>query len=724
MDPIRVTAANYGPFASVDWTIPVGLSAVLGRNEEREGVSSNGAGKTKLLEILPIALFGPRLAWSEYVTSGTVEEICSVGCEFEHGGETYRVRRAFDPKGRGKSTLDVERFFDSDPEENWVTLTRDTQAATQEALEDIIGFGEATFAHSVFSAQGAQHFADPNLPPSERKAILVEALGLGIWDELLEMVRADLKDADAELAVLLALDVDPELDAKIMEAQAGIVADRGSLSVVRASLDQDEALVASLAKQAEALRAQMSVIVEARAARDSARAEHAVLHTTVLQAATARDEAQKVAEQIALIVDQASTIEALEGRLDESRIAATAATERSRLLREAQETRQTAVGFSMRTGEIREQLQEAESRIDSTCDRCGQPLASAQARETMLNSLRSDLTTLETEQERLEAVAEDLVRRADAVVIPDVPASTEEIEQMLREAREADTQLARLETAYAGHSAALLRAQDETFTKAYADATDALSASETRLRAAEDSAPDPAGAQEMQASVNAARERARAHQSSLTLLESNIARLEERLTHLNAERDKGAEAAAKAAALQERVDVLKLLEQAYGRGGVPALILESSAIPQIEQEANRVLAEFGTDFRVELRTQRALKSSDRMRETLDVIVHEPNGERDYRTYSGGERTRIDLALRIGLAQLIAGRRGADVKCLCLDEPEFLDAAGLARLPEVLRSLTEFSKVVVISHDEGLLDRFDQTVTVERTGDRSVLKVAA
>jgi hypothetical protein len=52
---------------------------------------------------------------------------------------------------------------------------------------------------------------------------------------------------------------------------------------------------------------------------------------------------------------------------------------------------------------------------------------------------------------------------------------------------------------------------------------------------------------------------------------------------------------------------LKLAEKAYGRDGIPALIVENAAIPQLELEANRILGELGgatAGCRVELRTQR------------------------------------------------------------------------------------------------------------------------
>jgi hypothetical protein len=62
-----------------------------------------------------------------------------------------------------------------------------------------------------------------------------------------------------------------------------------------------------------------------------------------------------------------------------------------------------------------------------------------------------------------------------------------------------------------------------------------------------------------------------------------------------------------------RLDLLKLAERAFSPNGIPALIVENAAIPQIETEANRILDELGTSYRVELRTQRALKTSRRSR---------------------------------------------------------------------------------------------------------------
>jgi exonuclease SbcC len=152
------------------------------------------------------------------------------------------------------------------------------------------------------------------------------------------------------------------------------------------------------------------------------------------------------------------------------------------------------------------------------------------------------------------------------------------------------------------------------------------------------------------------------------------------------------------------------------------LIVENAAIPQLEVEANRILGELGgatADCRVELRTQRALKTADALRETLDIVIVTPAGERPYESFSGGERTRLNLALRIALARLLAHRRGAESRLLAIDEPEFLDEAGVARLADVLRGLSgDFDRVLLVSHHPTLAAAFDQAIVVVKDGDRS------
>jgi exonuclease SbcC len=196
--------------------------------------------------------------------------------------------------------------------------------------------------------------------------------------------------------------------------------------------------------------------------------------------------------------------------------------------------------------------------------------------------------------------------------------------------------------------------------------------------------------------------------------------MDERLARLDKLAADSVTARTRRDSLHAELDLLANLERAYGRDGIPALILETSAIPQLEIEASRYLTILGgAATQVELRTQRELKSGDGVKEALDIVLLTDTGERDYSTFSGGERTRIDLSLRLALAKLLADRRGAESRVLVIDEPDGLDAQGFAALVEILNGLQDtFSKILVVSHHPDLRHAFDQSIEVVKDGGRS------
>jgi exonuclease SbcC len=194
-----------------------------------------------------------------------------------------------------------------------------------------------------------------------------------------------------------------------------------------------------------------------------------------------------------------------------------------------------------------------------------------------------------------------------------------------------------------------------------------------------------------------------------------------RLVELATERDARA---SDAYDLGQDLAAAQLLERAYGRNGVPALIMEQSAIPTIEATANRVLTELGTDFTCTLQTQRELRGGGTA-DALDVLVHSPTGDAMYEDLSGGERTRVDIALRLGLSQLMVNRKGAEVRYLAMDEPAHLDEEGMQRLGMILADLQGFDRILLVSHVPTLGDAFDQRLVVGRDGDdASVLSDAS
>lgn len=102
------------------------------------------------------------------------------------------------------------------------------------------------------------------------------------------------------------------------------------------------------------------------------------------------------------------------------------------------------------------------------------------------------------------------------------------------------------------------------------------------------------------------------------------------------------------------------------------------------------------------------------RDALDVIVHTgPAIATDYSQLSGGEKTRVAIALRLGVARLLANRCGADCQLLALDEPDALDQAGKEALVEILQERAgAYRTVLLISHDSDLQGRFDHHLHVD------------
>jgi len=174
--------------------------------------------------------------------------------------------------------------------------------------------------------------------------------------------------------------------------------------------------------------------------------------------------------------------------------------------------------------------------------------------------------------------------------------------------------------------------------------------------------------------------------------------------------------------LERRLRSYQHLILAYTQ--IPVLILES-AIPLLEEEANRILGKISTSgLRVTVNTQKALKSRDGLAETLDIAVRDVFGERMLENFSGGERARVDLAIRIGLSRLLANRAGAKLETLVVDEAfAAVDREGVEQLVECLPMLNEeFPLILFVTHDENFKSSIAQQILVTKNGSGSMIQV--
>ncbi len=146
-------------------------------------------------------------------------------------------------------------------------------------------------------------------------------------------------------------------------------------------------------------------------------------------------------------------------------------------------------------------------------------------------------------------------------------------------------------------------------------------------------------------------------------------------------------------------------------------MLIETAIPQIEDEANRLLGRM-TDNQMHLsfEMQRDTKKKDSVIETLEIKIADSLGTRVYDAFSGGEAMRANFAVRIALSRLLARRAGARLETLVIDEGfGALDALGRERMVEAITGVQDdFRRIIVITHIDELKDRFPALIEVTKT----------
>ena len=238
-----------------------------------------------------------------------------------------------------------------------------------------------------------------------------------------------------------------------------------------------------------------------------------------------------------------------------------------------------------------------------------------------------------------------------------------------------------------------------------------------------------------------------AEQKRLPLLETQLGEAETRLRKLAKQRDEAqvqqgvmkrqierCDSLAREIAQQERKrkrmledrSIYDELTVAFGTNGIQALIIET-AIPQLEADANELLGRL-TESRMFLKLQ--LKEGRRdsrtgtRSEELGIKIADEVGTRSYETFSGGEKFRVDFALRIALSKLLARRSGAPLPILFIDEGfGSQDRAGQERLTEAIQSVQDdFQKIIVITHIEQVKEAFPVRIEVTKTEAGSTFQI--
>lgn len=175
--------------------------------------------------------------------------------------------------------------------------------------------------------------------------------------------------------------------------------------------------------------------------------------------------------------------------------------------------------------------------------------------------------------------------------------------------------------------------------------------------------------------------------------------------------------------LKETAFDYQAIALATSKDGIQALLIED-AIPEIEQEANQLLAKL-TDNQAQLfiESLRDLKKGG-TKETLDIKISDAAGVRPYELFSGGEAFRIDFALRIAISKLLARRANTSLQTLIIDEGfGSQDEDGLIHIMDALHKIQDdFAKIIIVSHLPAMKDQFPIHFMVEKGPQGSSVRI--
>ncbi|MEM9003237.1 MAG: exonuclease subunit SbcC [Cyanobacteria bacterium P01_F01_bin.86] len=168
------------------------------------------------------------------------------------------------------------------------------------------------------------------------------------------------------------------------------------------------------------------------------------------------------------------------------------------------------------------------------------------------------------------------------------------------------------------------------------------------------------------------------------------------------------------------------LAQAFGRNGLQALLIEH-VLPQLEAETNHILGRLSNhQFHVQFVTQRTGRGRQgKLIDTLDILIADTQGTRPYETYSGGEAFRVNFAIRLALAQLLAQRSGTPLQMLIIDEGfGTQDREGCDRLIGAINAIApDFACILAVTHIPHFREAFQTRIDVVKMPTGSELSVS-
>ncbi|KAA0573432.1 SMC family ATPase [Azospirillum sp. Sh1] len=691
MKLVSVKAENFGPFVEAGLRLDDrGLLLVQGDNQLSSSADSNGSGKSSLLEAILWANFGRTMRYDlrgkptgdEYVNNRfgpTPGKNCRVTCTWDIDGRKVEILRT--RKDKALKNVVMVSVDGND-------MTRGTMKETDRLIEELLGLDFNAFVRSVYF-DGSKIVPFPTLTDKEIKDVFERVLGLDDLSKVAQVVKDKLRLANANLSGV-------QNDLRLAQAQHSTALVEQQVAEGRqatfeaeraAEVEQAEREIATLAGTSQRDAAAIQADDDALAARE------AEAHAKLGKLQRLDDAiAQWSNDHAAAQSSRATAAATLNHLRAQNPVPPTA------LLMERQQIAGEMDRLAREIGRVQHDIQHAEGRVGTACSECGKPVEQGDV-EGFVAAQKGRLNDLGRQHADLKPKLADV----DARIAAD--------EQTQRQAI-----AARIATAEGELGAANARLTALGETKAKLDSFATLRTDMQRVLA------ELSGARSRLADERHAAERANA---SIEALRARIAdvrakpnpyvedagRWKTRMDELAAQMT-GLEE--RAAGYEKEIGQLKVLDDAYGRTGLKAHILET-VTPVLNDRANDYAQRLADGkVKIEFATVTRLKDGT-LAERFSVNVENDEGAGAYHGQSSGESRKIDLAIALAMSDLVAARASKPIDLFVADEiAESLDPTAVERVVGLLQDKAkERGTILCISHAD-MRDLIPDIVTVQKT----------
>ncbi|MEM2911868.1 MAG: SMC family ATPase [Candidatus Bathyarchaeia archaeon] len=665
-------------------------------------VGGLGCGKSSILYAIDFALFGDPLGRSyEYLLRENAES-GKVTVQFIQNGKSYKISRGLKRRGKGISQdFDELKLFQG---ENLIASVKSD--AVEEQLKAITGLEKELFREIVWVRQ--EHLKELlDIAPRERQKRLDELFGLSDYETAWSNLAGHQKEYEGEKR---AYEKDPDVvGIEKLNAEYNMLAEEFSL--LEANIQEISRKLNEAKKAWEEAELKLKRLEELKVSMEELKRKEARLQADL---ANVEDSSASLAEKIE---GKKLAIESLKQRLDSMET-------------QAQSHKEKLKEIGVSTDQSLEDLKRYLLAFDDQ-------IASLKAeQEAMLRNMQTDqrrISSLSTEN-RCPLCLQPLNNEYKSSLIQRIQKENSErqktishlqgdIDELQQIKEKATTAISNLQVLIPRIEDLKTRVNEEL--KALAELSREFEEKqklENELRAQLESVRVEIGRFDISELENAKRYREQAFRQYYSI-ESDLRTKENRKKDLMKRLDD----------IKERIDQsqrkIERMEKLAKVVGIIGSIRDAyrSIQPKLRSEFVKVLKNFVQQVLDNLVGGEGPPINITIDETYTpYVLSETSMEREVSNLSGGERTLIAFAYRLGLGHLIMqSKMGHGLSLLLLDEPtESLgrEDGSIDRLAEAISRFKAIEQIIAVTHSDAFAEKAEHVIRVEKENNASKIYV--